>query len=83
MSELKFFKYDIDGFDRKSFNEYERENLPQCPKCGSKNTRLLLWGYPSRYHIRNPYIELQGCCIPSKNPKDARCVDCNHSWRRK
>ena len=56
----------------------------QCPKCGSKNTVKIVYGYPS-YKTFQKYeagkIRLGGCCVVDGSP-EYFCRDCENEWNR-
>ncbi|MBL4933201.1 hypothetical protein [Clostridium paridis] len=56
----------------------------QCPKCGSKNTLKIIYGFPSHellLEVEAGEVKLGGCCIFEGNP-EYYCKDCKCEWSR-
>lgn len=59
-------------------------NYKQCPRCGSKNTVKIIYGYPSPellFAAEEGEFKLGGCCIVMGHP-EYFCNDCEHEWNR-
>lgn len=57
----------------------------KCPKCGSRNTKKIVYGYPDEKLIKmyqQGSILIGGCCIETDDP-DYRCANCQFEWRKK
>lgn len=53
-----------------------------CPKCASKNTVKIVYGYPGpelMMKYKEGKVKLGGCVISFDNP-DTYCKDCEHSF---
>lgn len=53
-----------------------------CPKCGSKNTVRIVYGYPSKKTLeiaKNSKVILGGCIISDNDPA-WHCNDCQNRW---
>jgi len=64
----------------------EKKN-PDCPSCGSKNTCIIFWGYPSDMEwyldaVAKKEIAPGGCTISDNDP-NWECSDCKHRWGKK
>jgi len=60
-----------------------KENLPNCPKCGSKKVVRIIYGLPSREtfeEAKEGKIILGGCCV-SYNSPNFHCKDCKYEWK--
>ena len=56
----------------------------QCPRCGSKNSIRIVYGYPSHELFNEAEagkVKLGGCCIFEGSP-EYFCKDCEHEWNR-
>ncbi len=57
---------------------------PPCPKCGSRRTRPIVYGYPSWELFQaeeRGEVTLGGCVITGDDPM-WYCPDCDHRWGR-
>lgn len=51
----------------------------ECPKCGAKNVKYIMYGLPADpLDIRDDVI-LGGCCVDDDSP-DWHCEDCRWEW---
>lgn len=56
----------------------------QCPRCGSKNSIRIVYGYPSHELFNEAEagkVKLGGCCIFESSP-EYFCKECEHEWNR-
>lgn len=59
-------------------------NYKQCPKCGSKNSIKIVYGYPSHelfLEAEAGKVKLGGCFVSIGDP-DYCCKDCECTWNR-
>ena len=59
-------------------------NFKQCPKCGSKNSVPILYGFPAPELFEKAEagkVKLGGCCIEENSP-ECFCKDCNNEWNK-
>ena len=61
--------------------------IPVCPSCKSKNTCLILWGYPADMEkyleaISKKEIAAGGCTVSDNDPK-WECADCKWRWGKR
>jgi len=63
----------------------EKLNDIFCPKCSSKNTCRIVWGYPSSNMMKlaqEGKVVLGGCIISDNDPM-WHCLDCSNHWGRR
>jgi hypothetical protein len=56
---------------------------PVCPQCGSRNTVLIVYGYPGPELLEKSLVgevELGGCMVMPNQPNRS-CRNCLHRWR--
>lgn len=60
-------------------------NSTQCPKCNSKNTCPIFWGYPSEKQLKEAKQQKMflGGYIISDNDPAMYCNDCQNKWGRR
>lgn len=54
------------------------KHLRICPKCGSKNVKVIMYGLPSP-GTSSKNVVSGGCCIDDDSPK-WHCGRCRHEW---
>ena len=64
-------------------SDWTKKTLP-CPKCASKNTCPIFWGYPADMEwflkaVSKKEIAPGGCTITENNPK-WECNECKCRW---
>lgn len=57
---------------------------PRCPKCGSENIALIIWGDPVYcdgliQDIDEGRVHIGGCCVTGDNP-EWHCNDCEEEF---
>lgn len=59
-----------------------KKNYPKCPKCRSQNVELIeIWDATISWIPNDPYFN-DGNLNPGDPQKvEARCLNCNHTWR--
>jgi len=63
------------------------KNILACPKCHSKNTCPIFWGYPGDIEwyldaVAKKKIAPGGCCISENDPM-WECNDCSNTWGKR